>query len=223
MNRTLYFLIGGLCLVLTVTVAAEFDWSVTEVEASPTDSERGVRPMIAEPESIADIDQMTDEVLARPLFAPGRHPPAPPPEETKDAEAPPPKTPPVLTGRLTGMVLGPDQLKVAFFTRESEPSLSVKEGDVIDGWTVAAIEADRVVLTSEFGQRVVQPTFGQVARAQTPKPAKRPSITLPHPLQSAAPAPFRPGGQGGPVAGRVAPGLQNRAPVPAAVRQSRGN
>jgi hypothetical protein len=130
--------------------------------------------------------------------------------------------PPVLTGRLTGMLLGPDQLKVAFFTRESEPSLSVKEGDVVDGWTVAAIEADRVVLTSEFGQRVVQPSFGQVARAPSPRPVKKPAITLPHPSQAAGPTPFRPGIQGGPVAARVAPGPDARAPVAAAIRQSRG-
>jgi hypothetical protein len=45
----------------------------------------------------------------------------------------------------------------ALFSRAGAPPLSVKEGDMIDGWTVKDIETDHVLLTSAFGEQIVEP------------------------------------------------------------------
>jgi len=95
-------------------------------------------------------DRMVAEILKRPLFTPGRQPP-----EVKIAKAEPPK----LQGRLAGVVLRPD-LREALFTRPGGRPISVKEGEVVDGWTAAKIEAGQVVLTSSFGEQIVKLTNG---------------------------------------------------------------
>ena len=95
-------------------------------------------------------DRMVAEILKRPLFTQGRQPP-----ETKIVKAEPPK----LQGRLAGVVLRPD-LREALFTRPGGRPVSVKEGEVIDGWTTAKIEAGQVVLTSSFGEQIVKLTNG---------------------------------------------------------------
>jgi len=111
-------------------------------------------------------DQMVAEILKRPLFTPGRQPP-----EAKVVKAEPPQ----LQGRLAGVMLRPD-LRIALFTRPGGKPVSVKEGDVIDGWTTARIEPGRVVLTSSFGEQVVKPTNGS-AEEVTPghRPVKKPA------------------------------------------------
>ena len=96
-------------------------------------------------------DRLVAEILKRPLFTEGREPPHP-----KVVKA----TPPVLQGRLAGVMLRPD-MRIALFTRPGGGRpVSVKEGEVIDGWTTSKIEEGRVVLTSSFGQQVVKPTNG---------------------------------------------------------------
>ena len=111
-------------------------------------------------------DSLVAEILKRPLFTPGRQPP-----EAKVVKAEPPQ----LQGRLAGVMLRPD-LRIALFTRPGGKPVSVKEGDVIDGWTTAKIEPGRVVLTSSFGEQVVKPTNGS-AEEVTPghRPVKKPA------------------------------------------------
>lgn len=104
---------------------------------------------------------LTAEILKRPLFTKGREPPHP---KVVKAE------PPVLQGRLAGVMLQPD-LRIALFTRPGGRPVSVKEGQVIDGWTASKIEAGRVVLTSSFGEQIVKPTNGS---AEEVTPGKRP-------------------------------------------------
>jgi hypothetical protein len=123
---------------------------------------------------------MVAEILKRPLFTPGRQPP-----QVKIVKAEPPK----LQGRLAGVVLRPD-LREALFTRPGGRPISVKEGEVIDGWTTAKIEASQVVLTSSFGQQIVKLTNGSPdeitpgrrpvkkatpTKAQGAKPAQNPA------------------------------------------------
>jgi hypothetical protein len=127
-------------------------------------------------------DAMVAEVLKRPLFTEGREPPQP-----KIVKAPPPE-PPKLQGRLAGVVLQPD-FKQALFTRPGGKPMAVKEGDVIDGWTVGKIEDDQVTLTSAFGQQVVKPTHGAPEEINAPsvRPvAKRPAPAriVPQPQQA---------------------------------------
>jgi hypothetical protein len=115
-------------------------------------------------------DRLVAEILKRPLFTPGRQPP-----EVKIVKAEPPK----LQGRLAGVMLRQDT-RVALFTRPGGKPISVKEGETIDGWTTAKIEAGRVVLTSAFGEQIVKPTPG-AADEITPghRPVKKPTPTKP--------------------------------------------
>lgn len=123
-------------------------------------------------------DRMAAEILERPLFTPGRQPP-----EVKIVQAEPPK----LQGRLAGVMLRSDG-REALFTRPGGRPLAVKEGEVIDGWTLSRIETGRVVLTSAFGEQVVTPTHGS-AEEITPgqRPVKRNTPTKPQPGQNPKP------------------------------------
>jgi hypothetical protein len=100
------------------------------------------------------IDPMVAEILARPLFTSSRMPAAMPAAEEEIIEE---KQPPELQARLAGITLGPDT-REALFQREGEQVIPIKIGGEIDGWKVAAIQLDHVVLTSEFGKRIIKPT-----------------------------------------------------------------
>jgi hypothetical protein len=128
-------------------------------------------------------DRLVAEILKRPLFTQGREPP-----EAKVVKAEPPQ----LQGRLAGVMMLADQ-RVALFTRPGGRPVSVKEGQVIDGWTASKIETGRVVLTSSFGEQVVKPTNGS-AEEVTPgrRPIKKATPTKKQPAkpgQNPAPKP----------------------------------
>jgi len=106
-------------------------------------------------------DRLVAEILKRPLFTEGRRPPQP-----KIVKAEPPR----LQGRLAGVMLRPNS-RIALFTRPGGRPVSIKEGDIIDGWTAAKIEEGQVVLTSSFGQQIVKPTNGG---AEELTPGRRP-------------------------------------------------
>lgn len=116
-------------------------------------------------------DRLVAEILKRPLFTQGRQPPQP-----KIVIAEPPK----LQGRLAGVTLRPD-IREALFTRPGGRPISVKEGEVIDGWTISRVEAGQVVLTSAFGEKIVTPTYGTLEEiVPVRRPAKK---TTPGPNQ----------------------------------------
>jgi len=127
----------------------------------------------------AKADRLVAEILKRPLFTQGRQPP-----QARVVKA----EPPVLQGRLAGVMMRSD-VKIALFTRPGGRPISVKEGDVIDGWTTSKIESGRVVLTSSFGEQVVKPTNGSTEEI-TPgrRPVKKPTPTKNQPARP-APAP----------------------------------
>lgn len=97
-------------------------------------------------------DRLVAEILKRPLFTEDRKPP-----EARVVKAEPPQ----LQGRLAGVMMRSD-LRVALFTRPGGRPVSVKEGEVIDGWTASRIETSQVMLTSSFGEKVVKLTNGSV-------------------------------------------------------------
>ena len=51
-------------------------------------------------------------------------------------------------------------VREALFARAGQKPIPVKIGGEIDGWTIAAIELDRVVLANAFGSQIVRPTPG---------------------------------------------------------------
>lgn len=102
-----------------------------------------------------DIDSMVAQILARPLFSPSRMPPPTISEEEVVVEK---KEPPQLQARLAGVTLGPEA-REALFQRPGQKPTPVKVGGTIDGWKVSAIQFDRVVLSSEFGDQVVKLTY----------------------------------------------------------------
>jgi hypothetical protein len=126
----------------------------------------------------AKADRLVAELLKRPLFTPGREPPRP-----KVVVA----QPPVLQGRLAGVMLRPDA-RIASFTRPGGRPVSIREGQVIDGWTASKIEEGRVVLTSSFGQQIVKPTNAS-AEEVTPgkRPVKKPAPNKNQPAKPGAP------------------------------------
>jgi hypothetical protein len=107
-------------------------------------------------------DRLVAEILKRPLFTQDRKPP-----EARIVKAEPPQ----LQGRLAGVMMRSD-LRVALFTRPGGRPVSVKEGEVIDGWTASRIETGEVVLTSSFGEKVVKLTNGS---AEEVMPGHRPA------------------------------------------------
>jgi hypothetical protein len=95
------------------------------------------------------------EILEHPLFSPTRHPPevlsVANVEETSE------KAPPQLQGRLAGVMIRPG-VREALFARAGQKPIAVRVGGVIDGWKIAAIEPDRVILSSAFGTQTLRPT-----------------------------------------------------------------
>jgi hypothetical protein len=151
----------GCCALAGIALLVEFGMPLLAPSPESLESTRARDEQAAAKKA----DAMAAEILKRPLFSEGRTAPQP-----RIAKALPPE-PPKLQGRLAGVVLQSD-FKEALFTRPGGKPMAVKEGQVIDGWTVGKIEEDRVTLTSAFGQQVVKPTNG--APEEINAPAARP-------------------------------------------------
>ena len=103
-----------------------------------------------------DLDALTAAIRERPLFTPGRRPLGPTMSApTSVAEA----GLSGITARLLGLMTQPGE-RQALFARDGEKPFTAKSGDEIDGWTVASIEPDSVVMTSALGERTLHPTLG---------------------------------------------------------------
>ncbi|HWC63794.1 MAG TPA: hypothetical protein VG501_09235, partial [Rhizomicrobium sp.] len=149
MTRNFRLALIGCCVLAGAALLAEFAIPLFAPSSDNLERARARDEQLAAKKA----DAMAAEILKRPLFTEGRT--APQPTVVKAA----PPEPPKLQGRLAGVVLQ-SNFKQALFTRPGGKALAVKEGDVIDGWTVGKIEGDRVTLTSAFGQQVVKPTNG---------------------------------------------------------------
>ena len=136
------------CAGLVVLVAAGLFYALSAGHRAPAASESFSAD--AGKAAADKADRMTAEILKRPLFTMGRQPPQP-----KIVKAEPPK----LQGRLAGVVMQAG-LRQAVFTRPGGRPISVKEGEVVDGWTASKIEENQVVLTSSFGEQIVKLTKG---------------------------------------------------------------
>jgi hypothetical protein len=148
MTNILRFLLVGACIVLGAVIVSE--WIVAAPGLYADHSRIDAQAPHIERRAAAKADQLVAEILARPLFTQGREPP--------QVNAPKPE-PPRLEARLAGVSLRPNA-KEAMFMRPGGKAVSVKEGQVIDGWMVSDIATDRVILTCSFGEQIVHPTPG---------------------------------------------------------------
>lgn len=108
------------------------------------------------PAASRNLDAMVTEILERPLFSPSRQAAG---ESLADAQPVPEKEPPKMPGRLAGVAVLPE-VREAVFEGDGEKPVVVKEGQEIEGWTVASIRDDRVVLRSAAGEEIVKPADG---------------------------------------------------------------
>ena len=84
-----------------------------------------------------------------------------------------------ITARLTGLMIQPGD-RQALFARDGGKPFTAKPGDQVDGWTVASIEADGVVLTGPLGERTLHPADGAhpsagMAAGHPPAPTPAPA------------------------------------------------
>jgi hypothetical protein len=186
MTRNFRFFLFGCCILAGAALLAEL-----ALPFISTSSESIERARARDERLLAKkADTLAGEILTRPLFTDGRQPPT-----VAVAKAEPPQ----LQGRLAGVVLQADS-REALFSRPGGRPITVKEGDVIDGWKVSKIEEDQVTLTSAFGEQVVKPTNGGPDEVAAPpaRPAAKKSIPAkgitahpPVPGQAPAPQPSR--------------------------------
>ena len=146
-----------------------------------------------QPEPAENLDSIVTEILERPLFSVSRqgvdkH------DSASAAAAPPP--PPQLPGRLAGISIRPGS-RQALFENQGQKAVAVSEGQEIDGWTVASVQPDRVVLRSASGEQVMTPA------------------------KSTRPAPVLAAGKRKPAAGKNPPAANGARPqaVPGAAQQ----
>lgn len=122
-----------------------------------------------------------DVINARAVFDPARMAVTEPVAEG-GAQAPPDLV-------LEGVVIGPGK-SVALLGRKSEvPAISVAVGQVVDGWTLARIEPDKVVFRGGGSEAEIPLRSGADPGAQAQQAPPRPSPILPIPLPAPAPAP----------------------------------
>ena len=205
-------------MVFAAVIIAEIANPTNDAAAPSVARNATVEDADAVLQSQVDVDALSETITARPLFTPGRRPPQPK-QAAQSTVAPPPPKPPEIRGRLAGVVLGPGE-REALFARLGEKPLAISVGGEIDGWTVASIDADQVVLTSAFGQRVMHPTEGERGEGVVPRPrppAKRP-VQLP--VKRVAPVFRGPPPTTGPGAGIVPGRIQQ--PAQTASRARRG-
>ena len=148
--RTLEPLLAVVALALAATVAVELHYGGTRVdEVSPHTESASPKP--AAIFAAADAEA-AKEILARPLFTPGRRPP--PPSAQADLPIAAAAIPaPVWDWRLAGVVIEPDR-RDAVFARPGEVR-TVAPGQLIADWTLEAIERDTVTLKNRDGTKTL--------------------------------------------------------------------
>src|SRR5262245_4348269 len=145
-NQLLRIGLAALCVAFSAVIVAEI--SANAFGSAVSVEVESVEPALPEMPMPSDIDSMVAEILERPLFASARAPY----EEASvaDDEGDDEEGSQTLQVRLTGVAILPG-VREALFEREGSKPVVVKEGGQIDGWTVKAIRADRVVIANATG------------------------------------------------------------------------
>jgi hypothetical protein len=148
--RTLESLLALVSLALAATVAVELRYGGAHVDENSAHAE-AANPKPAAIYAATDAGAAR-EILARPLFTPGRRPPSPP--EHADLPIAAATIPaPVWDWRLAGIVIEPDR-RDAVFARPGEVR-TVATGQLIADWTLASIERDSVILKNRDGTKTL--------------------------------------------------------------------
>ncbi|HXJ01740.1 MAG TPA: hypothetical protein VNH44_10985 [Micropepsaceae bacterium] len=185
----------GLAMVMLVAFLSE-----DSGDAAASNEPVRVRPAaVTQKVAAPDIDALVAQILERPLFSSSRQPADAAPEEVAEA----PKEPPKMPGRLEGVSIRPEA-REALFEREGDKPLVVKEGQEIDGWMVASIRPDEVLLKSELGgEQIVKPANGAGIKPPQMAMKKKPG-----------PAGKKPNGLAGAAGAAKPPALPQRSGVP---------
>ena len=104
--------------------------------------------------AVPDMAAMVAAIIERPLFSPARHPLEIVAAQIGEMSE---GTPQKLRGRLAGVLISPG-VREALFARQGQKPIAVNIGSEIDGWKIAYIEPDRVILSNALGNQTVKPT-----------------------------------------------------------------
>jgi hypothetical protein len=131
-----------LCLIAAVLVLRSI--ALAAEPAAPPDPQSDAT--LANPLASWPLDRLS-ATRDRPLFAPSRRPPAPPPAPVvRSVEAAPAPPPSVV---LLGIVTEANGARAMVRTDASDKVLRARLGDDIGGWKVTQIEPRRLVLSSD--------------------------------------------------------------------------
>lgn len=191
-----------LCLLLAGIVAVELWYPQALVHRlQETDDETLLALDIRTGEKLPDSDYKPPGETAfsvierRPLFMPTRRPPEGEPLAGENGLVP--------TTSLEGLILtgivgfGEDRISIVeprAAAKSGEGPLSLRAGDELRGWTVAAIEEDRIILVNgaartelvfvdDAARRRQTMPRRQSAPGVTPLPPRQPVITSPNPAK----------------------------------------
>lgn len=166
----------------------------------------GETPAATEPDPLAGLTPMDDideyaAIRDRPLFRPDRKPRVDEPED-EVAEAPPEELPKLDGMDLAGVMLSPGA-SMAWVKDPSQPApVRVRLGEVLAGWTVKDIKADRLVLERQGATDTLPLRTFNAPWSSPPPPG------LPRPATKQAPSEKGKGSE--------RPAAQGRPPPPAA-------
>jgi hypothetical protein len=158
-------------LAAACSVIVMLEWAHASIRATPASGvagapsallshgQRGTMPGLRE----KPVDS-AGAILARPLFAPSRRPPAPAAATDPAAIAEPP--------RLTGVIVAPSTRRAIFAATKGRATV-VSEGGSIGGYLVKSIDPSGAVLSGPMGEHVLRTTY-----------AKRNFLIRPHVLQA---------------------------------------
>jgi hypothetical protein len=178
--RLLRPILLGICCGLAMVVFVEFIARGPGNAVASNEPPR-IRPVAVKQTALPSVDALVGEILERPLFNSSRQLAEEAPADEEITAAPEPAK---LPARLAGVSIRPDA-REAIFDGEGDKPLVVKQGQEINGWTLASVEADRVVLKNASGIQVMKPANGTViahrqVQAMNRKPGSAPkTVNLP--------------------------------------------
>lgn len=157
MTRLLLLLSGALAVVIAAEISP---WQRTADEFGPA---AAVRPSAASARDRSrragsDMVHWVAVILARPLFAPDRRPAHDAPSAAAAAGVP----------RLSGIIVAPGEAAAIFRQHEGAKPLVARPGDLVGGWVLSTISANRVNLRKADARITLTPEFDGAADSPAP-------------------------------------------------------